>query len=65
MQLLVPIRRRENQFKVRKAKQGLWLIHLANLRVMYQCQSTLVRRWEVRTVWADVGVYFPTVGVEL
>lgn len=34
----------ENPFKARKAKQGPWLIHLANLRVMYECQGTLVRR---------------------
>lgn len=36
--------RGENPFKARKAKQGPWLIHLANLRVMYECQGTLVRR---------------------
>ena len=36
--------RGENPFKARKAKQGPWLIHLANLRVMYECQATLVRR---------------------
>lgn len=34
----------ENPFKARKAKQGPWLIHLANLGVMYECQGTLVRR---------------------
>ncbi|MEQ2183640.1 hypothetical protein GOODEAATRI_000157 [Goodea atripinnis] len=26
------------------SKQGPWLIHLANLRVMYECQGTLVRQ---------------------
>lgn len=35
-----------NPFKARKAKQGPWLIHLANLRVMYECQGTLVRAGE-------------------
>lgn len=39
--------RGENPFKARKAKQGPWLIHLANLRVMYECQGTLVRQGEV------------------
>lgn len=34
---------RENLFKARNAKQGPWLIHLANLWVMYECRSTLVR----------------------
>lgn len=36
--------RGENLFKACKAKQGPWLIHLANLRVMYECQGTLVRQ---------------------
>lgn len=36
--------RGENPFKARKAKQGPRLIHLANLRVMYECRGTLVRR---------------------
>ena len=35
----------ENPFKACKAKQGPWLIHLANLRVMYECQGALVRLW--------------------
>lgn len=43
--------RRENPFKARKAKQGPWLIHLANLRVMYECQGTLVSR----QTWVCVG----------
>lgn len=44
--------RGENPFKARKAKQGPWLIHLANLRVMYECQGTLVRRGrEANVCW--------------
>lgn len=51
--------RGENPFKARKAKQGPWLIHLANLRVMYECQGTLVRRVHAGSVgWVDVGVFF-------
>lgn len=42
----------ENQFKARKAKQGPCLIHLANLRVMYECQGTLVRQGDR---WVRVG----------
>lgn len=45
--------RGENPFKARKAKQGLWLIHLANLRVMYECQGTLVRRGRGERVLAQ------------
>lgn len=56
--------RGENPFKARKAKQGPWLIHLANLRVMYECQGTLVRRGRgecllaqgVGWMWVDVGI---------
>lgn len=44
--------RGENPFKGRKAKQGPWLIHLANLRVIYECQGTLVRQGER---WVSVG----------
>lgn len=51
--------RGENPFKARKAKQGPWLIHLANLRVMYECQGTLVRRGERWVNAGSVGwVYF-------
>lgn len=50
--------RGENPFKARKAKQGPWLIHLANLRVMYECQGTLVRRGrEVNVCW--LSGFFP------
>lgn len=45
--------RGENPFKARKAKQGPWLIHLANLRVMYECQGTLVRRGRGECVLAQ------------
>lgn len=45
--------RRENPFKTRKAKQGPWLIHLANLRVMYECQGTLVRRGRAKCLLAQ------------
>lgn len=34
---------RENPFKARNANQGPWLIHLANLCVMYECCGTLVK----------------------
>lgn len=47
---------RENLFKACNAKQGPLLIHLANLRVMYECRSTLVRGvqkpgWLCMSVW--------------
>lgn len=51
----------ENPFKARKAKQGPWLIHLANLRVMYECQGTLVRQGDGRVCVCSVdsvSVYF-------
>lgn len=51
----------ENPFKARKAKQGPWLIHLANLRVMYECQGTLVRRGRGECVlagWIWVCIFF-------
>lgn len=51
----------ENPFKARKAKQGPWLIHLANLRVMYECQGTLVRRGRgecVLAAWIWVCLFF-------
>lgn len=51
----------ENPFKARKAKQGPWLIHLANLRVMYECQGTLVRQGDRRVCVYSVdmvSVYF-------
>lgn len=47
--------RGENPFKARKAKQGPWLIHLANLRVMYECQGTLVRRGRGECLLAQGG----------
>lgn len=51
--------RGENPFKARKAKQGPCLIHLANLRVMYECQGTLVRRGERWVYAGSMGwVYF-------
>lgn len=55
----------ENPFKARKAKQGPWLIHLANLRVMYECQGTLVRQGDRRVCVYSVdmvSVYFWKVG---
>lgn len=54
--------RGENPFKARTAKQGPWLIHLANLRVMYECQGTLVRWGRVECVgsvgWLDGCLVF-------
>lgn len=56
--------RGENPFKARKAKQGPWLIHLANLRVMYECQGTLVRQGRGECVlaqwsgWMWVCIFF-------
>lgn len=41
---------RENPFKARNANQGPWLIHLANLWVMYECRGTLVKE-ECVCVW--------------
>lgn len=38
-----PDQERENPFKTRNANQGPWLIHLANLCVMYECCGTLVK----------------------
>lgn len=61
----------ENPFKARKAKQGPWLIHLANLRVMYECQGALVRLWgagfcreKVEEVGGGWMQRFPTVPVD-